>query len=466
MGTRYHLGATDEAIAGDVLTAWELGQGFEVQLLAAPAEATLAEVATRLQEAGAVLKRAHPEELPEQLLRWADEPQSSGPRSIVWVEAKTFDRSRWGVALRMLNERREWLEAHVPGLLILAGPPELLACISHEAPDLWSVSTLKRLFHGAPRLVKLERAISILLFSGTRLRADERWERRPELTTLVEHLARARDAGARPDLLVVTGDIAASGRPEEYEQAERFFSRLAEALDHHPERAWFMVPGRGDLDLRRMTRPRAWILERLTDEEQVAALMRDEETFAAVLSPLEPYFAFTRRLLGPTRASSARRPWRTDTVDVGGLRIAVAQLNSVFGAAGASGASRWVVGAVQAAETALFARQAQLRVAASHLPFSALEAFDAKAIEEVLTGADEIDALLHAPAMLAASTVAEPGFGPARLVSGELAGGGPPSIRMITVGPETVELRSEELRFEEPSATWRSVGASAVGLGS
>ncbi len=59
--------------------------------------------------------------------------------------------------------------------------------------------------------------------------------------------ALAADPGLRPDLLVVTGDLAEWGLGSEFEQVVRFLSELTEAVEL-PRRHVALVPGNHDIN--------------------------------------------------------------------------------------------------------------------------------------------------------------------------------------------------------------------------
>jgi WD40 repeat protein len=84
-------------------------------------------------------------------------------------------------------------------------------------------------------------ALTILHLSELRFAGDE------PLAGLADDVERlAAEAGARPDLLVVTGDLADEGRPSELAQARAFLTRLAERLGLARERL-VVVPGDHDV---------------------------------------------------------------------------------------------------------------------------------------------------------------------------------------------------------------------------
>jgi predicted MPP superfamily phosphohydrolase len=82
-----------------------------------------------------------------------------------------------------------------------------------------------------------------LHLSDTHFREDELWDRRATLKALITKVGELKEKGLAPDLVFVTGDIAWSGKPKEYEQATRFFHELNKVLELDPKDRWFLVPG-------------------------------------------------------------------------------------------------------------------------------------------------------------------------------------------------------------------------------
>jgi WD40 repeat protein/3',5'-cyclic AMP phosphodiesterase CpdA len=87
-------------------------------------------------------------------------------------------------------------------------------------------------------------AFTVLHLSEPRFGGDEPAAGLADLAGDVERLA--AEVGARPDLLVVTGDLAEAGRPSELVQAHTFLVGLAERLDLSRDRV-VVVPGDHDV---------------------------------------------------------------------------------------------------------------------------------------------------------------------------------------------------------------------------
>jgi 3',5'-cyclic AMP phosphodiesterase CpdA len=81
----------------------------------------------------------------------------------------------------------------------------------------------------------------------------EAFDRSVVLEPLIKRVAEDIESGIRPELVIVTGDIAYSGKEAEYKLAKEFFDELLEKLKLPSERL-FMVPGNHDVD-RKKYRP-------------------------------------------------------------------------------------------------------------------------------------------------------------------------------------------------------------------
>ena len=86
-----------------------------------------------------------------------------------------------------------------------------------------------------------------LHISDFHFRAGDPYDRDVVLRALVESVKRFRANSHAPDLVFATGDIAYSGKADEYKLATQFFDDLLDAtgLDR---RHLFLVPGNHDVD--------------------------------------------------------------------------------------------------------------------------------------------------------------------------------------------------------------------------
>ncbi len=206
------------------------------------------------------------------------------------------------------------------------------------------------------------------------------------LQALIAKAGELKEQGLAPDMVFVTGDIAYSGKPKEYEQATRFFTELNKVLNLDPKECWFLVPGNHDVDRSRITRSHKAIKAGLTDEVAVEETLRDPGSMRLLSAPLEAYYNFAAAFLGTARAMQPDRPWRTDVREVGGVPVGVLQLNSAWIAEGGEADDgKLLIGEAQVREALDATPDVFLRIALMHHPMRNLREFDANRVESLLS---------------------------------------------------------------------------------
>ena len=90
-------------------------------------------------------------------------------------------------------------------------------------------------------------SLTWLHISDFHVRGGDPYDRDVVLGALVKSVGEYRRRGRSPDLIFATGDIAHSGKPEEYEIAGRFFDDLLGAVGLDKSRL-FVIPGNHDVD--------------------------------------------------------------------------------------------------------------------------------------------------------------------------------------------------------------------------
>ena len=226
-----------------------------------------------------------------------------------------------------------------------------------------------------------------LHLSDFHFKAKETWDRRATLTALLKHAKQLRDNDFAPDLVFVTGDIAHSGKHEEYEHAERFFTELANVLELEPRNAFFFVPGNHDVDRGAIGPADAPTIASLNDQAAIEALFEHRSTMELLGRRLENFYAFTERFTGTARGWHSHRPWRVDVLEVNGIRIGVLQLNSAW-ASGTNNENDLLVGEAQLRWALHEAEDAFVRIVLVHHPIADLRDLDRAPLEGLLTSGD------------------------------------------------------------------------------
>lgn len=94
------------------------------------------------------------------------------------------------------------------------------------------------------------RPICWLHVSDIHVRARDAWSQDVVLRAMCDDIARRRMGGLAVDFILATGDLAYSGKTEEYTIAAIFFDALGVAAGVPKERI-FCIPGNHDIDRER-----------------------------------------------------------------------------------------------------------------------------------------------------------------------------------------------------------------------
>lgn len=153
--------------------------------------------------------------------------------------------------------------------------------------------------------------IKILHLSDFHFREGTRWDSDPMLQSLTDELA---VHGSRPDLVCVTGDIAFSGKAEEYKLADGWFKNLANRLGLAPQDFLF-VAGNHDVDQGITSFGVNAIVEELqTEKHELGALIAQIQSNPTDLKLLEirfsAYLSFVRSFRGD--GNLAKTSWALD----------------------------------------------------------------------------------------------------------------------------------------------------------
>ncbi len=160
--------------------------------------------------------------------------------------------------------------------------------------------------------------------------ATEQFNRDVVTSSLLKYLQKRYEKKEKPDLVVVTGDIAKSGKREEYRVAEVFFNGLLDSLSLPRERL-YLVPGNHDVDRKHVPNAHIKTIYRFEDQDTVSDILVDPGTFALLTKKFEEFNSFAAQAMG--RRLYDKKLYRyTDTlrIDMGGREVPInlAGLNS------------------------------------------------------------------------------------------------------------------------------------------
>lgn len=182
----------------------------------------------------------------------------------------------------------------------------------------------------------------------------------------------------RPDLILVSGDVAFSGKADEYALAALFFADLLAATGLLGERL-FLVPGNHDVDRGRISRGARGMASSLTDRAAANDVLANPADRELLMARLGGYAAFLGDHLPGHPPFDAGRYFYTRTLDLPACRLAILGLNTAWLAEGGEeDRGRLLLGErqVRAALDEARAARPALCLALMHHPFDWLRDFD------------------------------------------------------------------------------------------
>lgn len=193
------------------------------------------------------------------------------------------------------------------------------------------------------------------------------------------------------DLIFVTGDLAQSGRAEEYVLVVELLERLMAATGVARERV-FVVPGNHDVD-RVVGR---WLLRTLSGDEQAIEFFVDAKSREFHAKKLAAYAESMGALLGASRPLGLKvGAEAVEIVEVRGVRVAIASFSSAWFAQGDDDREKLWLGEanVNGALERIADEEASFAIALIHHPLRDLHPDDAARVEPLFERG--FDALLR-----------------------------------------------------------------------
>ena len=231
------------------------------------------------------------------------------------------------------------------------------------------------------------RVVKWLHISDLHLKRDGSLSQNAVLSAMRDDIERRCDEGLSVDFVLVTGDLAYSGKKTEYQLVEDFFRDLAATIDVSYDR-FFCVPGNHDVQRDRQMATFAGARQQLQSENDVYAFLANAEERGTLLVRQGNFRRFQEDFL-----HGQERRWTSDglgyvtTLEVDDFRIALLGLNSAWLAEGGRGDDRQLLlGEPQVANAIELARQALPHVVIGllHHPFDLLMRFDQKPTQRLL----------------------------------------------------------------------------------
>ncbi|MBN1889891.1 MAG: metallophosphoesterase [Thermoflexales bacterium] len=215
-----------------------------------------------------------------------------------------------------------------------------------------------------------------LHLSDLHFRPSQSYNANIVLKSLLQDVKERLQDGLKPDLIVVTGDVAFSGQADEYQLAGEFFDALLKTTGLGRSRL-FVVPGNHDVDRRLISFGAAAIGKSLTDRDKVNTLLDTPADRQLVMSRFNGYADWFTAFFAPKLSFDDERYFYVHKIKVGGKQLALLGLNSAWlCASDQDKAEGLLIGERQARAALEQAQGADLKIALLHHPFDWLRDFD------------------------------------------------------------------------------------------
>lgn len=233
------------------------------------------------------------------------------------------------------------------------------------------------------------REIAWLQVSDIHMRQRDEWSQDVVLRAMTDSIRERRAKGSTFDFILATGDLAFSGKKEEYELVERFLDELVSASGVPKERI-FCIPGNHDVNRDRQKLCFQGARSALTSPNAVdPVLAPDNDDLATLKQRQETYRAFqTSYFGGQARAVTPDGLAYVSSLAIDDVVIAIIGLNSAWLAEGGNAdhgnlliGERQVINAFHAAENF----DAHIVIGMAHHPLHLLRDFDRSAATRHIT---------------------------------------------------------------------------------
>lgn len=230
--------------------------------------------------------------------------------------------------------------------------------------------------------------ITWLHLSDLHFRDSDQYDRSIVISALWKDLEHWKDLDIFPDFIVVTGDIAYSGKTYEYEFALDFLDKLLIKTGLGKDRL-FLVPGNHDVDRSRIT-PFARSTWALNDRDSVRGILENSGSRDLFMGRLSGYAGFVNSYFADAPEQiefDSREYFYVKKLNLGNYTFAILGLNSAWSSGNAVLANggeihdkgNLVLGEKQVRDAIEQSRGVDFRIALMHHPLSYLNDFDYQA---------------------------------------------------------------------------------------
>lgn len=224
-----------------------------------------------------------------------------------------------------------------------------------------------------------------LHLSDFHFRESQAWSQDYVLSSLIKGIRDNHSGDNKPDLLFITGDVAFSGKPQEYSLAEDFIRELQKATGLSTNRTC-IIPGNHDIDRNRQTDTLVGARQRLISPTEVDRFFSDTDRCETLFKRQAAFREFANRIAPPDKGGYSTISFvHTRSIKVGPLQVRVLLLDSSWlSDGGPSDIGNVLVGERQVIDASVESADPALTFALVHHPLAWLRDFEQVAVENRL----------------------------------------------------------------------------------
>ena len=220
--------------------------------------------------------------------------------------------------------------------------------------------------------------------SDIHMRVSAAWSQDVVLKAMCEDIAREREGGASADFILATGDLAFSGKADEYKLAAAFFDAVSVASGVPKDRI-FCIPGNHDIDRERHKMCFHGFRKFIESQNQIDLLLSAGEDIETLLKRQENYRKFQHAYFtGQERKSTEDGLAYVSCITIADVRLAIIGLDSAWLAEGGpEDHGKLLIGERQVINAVNLAAQfdPHIVIEMAHHPLHLLQDFDRRPVQ-------------------------------------------------------------------------------------
>jgi len=220
--------------------------------------------------------------------------------------------------------------------------------------------------------------------SDIHMRVSTAWSHDVVLKAMCEDIARQRKEGTAADFILATGDLAFSGKADEYKLVTDLFDAIS-AASGVPKDRMFCVPGNHDIDRERQKMCFHGTRKFIESQNQIDLLLTPGEDMETLLKRQENYRTFQNAYFtGQERKGTDDGLGYASCITIDQVRLAIIGLDSAWLAEGGpADHGKLLVGERQVINAANLVGQfdSHVVIGMAHHPFHLLQDFDRRPVQ-------------------------------------------------------------------------------------